>query len=277
MEIILTQHGRKLLNKGKLIVKHYKFFDDEVDYQASPGDEYTTTPGAVTPLTIFPDSNLLWIDAQSGSYLRDSGGAAPDNGEIVSTLIDRGNVGDCVSAGGSGLTYDATAFGSRGGLVFAGGASDLFTSPSWVLNSRCSGIIVWRTTSGGARAAWGHAATNTHTSVFWNANLVVARRIDGAGGLDTSHVQAAATNTWSSWRLQNSGGESWGPAGISGSSAVAGVIPASSATTKIGALNAGVAPYIGTIGEIVLVDKLMTEGERAALQAYIVARWGLTA
>lgn len=44
MEIILTQHGRKLLNKGKLIAKYYKFFDDEVDYQATPGDDWENDP-----------------------------------------------------------------------------------------------------------------------------------------------------------------------------------------------------------------------------------------
>lgn len=33
MEITLTQHGRKLLSQGKLIVKYYRFFDDEIDYQ----------------------------------------------------------------------------------------------------------------------------------------------------------------------------------------------------------------------------------------------------
>lgn len=32
MDVILTQHGRKLLSQGKLIVKYYRFFDDEIDY-----------------------------------------------------------------------------------------------------------------------------------------------------------------------------------------------------------------------------------------------------
>lgn len=33
MEIVLTEHGRKLLSQGKLAVKFYRFFDDEIDYQ----------------------------------------------------------------------------------------------------------------------------------------------------------------------------------------------------------------------------------------------------
>jgi hypothetical protein len=33
MEIILTEYGRKKLAEGKLIVKYYRFFDDEVDYK----------------------------------------------------------------------------------------------------------------------------------------------------------------------------------------------------------------------------------------------------
>jgi hypothetical protein len=32
MDIILTQHGRKKLAEGKLQVKYYRFFDDEIDY-----------------------------------------------------------------------------------------------------------------------------------------------------------------------------------------------------------------------------------------------------
>ena len=32
MDVILTQHGRKKLSEGKLIVKYYKFSDPEVDY-----------------------------------------------------------------------------------------------------------------------------------------------------------------------------------------------------------------------------------------------------
>ena len=33
MEIILTERGRALLSQGKLIVKYYRFMDDDVDYQ----------------------------------------------------------------------------------------------------------------------------------------------------------------------------------------------------------------------------------------------------
>jgi hypothetical protein len=39
MEVILTQHGRHLLSKGRLIVKYYAFHDDEIDYQAQFNDQ----------------------------------------------------------------------------------------------------------------------------------------------------------------------------------------------------------------------------------------------
>lgn len=239
-------------------------------------DEGGTAPDP-TPATIFAGSNLLWIDALGGAYLRDGGGAVPDNGEVVATAIGRGTVGDSASAGGAGLTYDATAFGNRGGLAFAGGATDYLLSPSWTLASRCSGIIVWRATSGGARGSWGHGATNTRISQFWNANLSVARRIDGALGLDCSFAMLSATNSWSSFTLENSAGTTWGPGGLSGTSAVAASIPGTAAQTTIGALNAGVAPFVGIIGEFVLADVVMSTAQRTALQAYVVARWGLTA
>lgn len=34
LDIKLTEKGRELLSKGKLKVKYYSFFDDEIDYQA---------------------------------------------------------------------------------------------------------------------------------------------------------------------------------------------------------------------------------------------------
>jgi hypothetical protein len=59
MEILLTQHGRKLLSEGKLIAKYYRFFDDEVNYKIS---EYYS--GTYTP----PSRYLL--DSDSGYFSR---------------------------------------------------------------------------------------------------------------------------------------------------------------------------------------------------------------
>lgn len=223
------------------------------------------------PLSIFAGSNLLWIDAKGGTFLRDSGNNVPSDGEAVVTAVDRGNVGNSTSSG-SGVTYSASAFGSRGGLSFAGGSSDYFTTPSWVLNGRCSGGLVWRPTTGGARGAWNHGAVNTRTGVFWNANLAVARRIDGAGSADASFARTAGVDAWMTWRLQDSDGECWGD-GTSGTSATNVTIPTSSATTIIGSFASGVAPFVGTLGVLVLVDTVMTEAQRLALQSYLEA-WG---
>lgn len=37
LDVILTQHGRKLLSKGELKIKYYSFSDDEVDYKVTSG------------------------------------------------------------------------------------------------------------------------------------------------------------------------------------------------------------------------------------------------
>lgn len=42
VDIILTQYGRKKLSEGKLIVKFYKFFDDDCDYQNLPSSGSAT-------------------------------------------------------------------------------------------------------------------------------------------------------------------------------------------------------------------------------------------
>jgi hypothetical protein len=66
----------------------------------------------VSPATIFPTGNLLWIDGFGGVYLRDGGGDIPANGEQLGSVLDRGNVG--ASTPGTGVTYSSTAFGGRG-------------------------------------------------------------------------------------------------------------------------------------------------------------------
>lgn len=227
------------------------------------------------PAQIFAGSSLLWVDAYKGAYLRDGGGAAPDNGEVVATAVDRGTVGNCLSAGGVGLTYDATAFGGRGGLACVGGVNDWLLSPVWTLASRCSGIVVWRAAAGSV-GVWGHGTINTRMCCFWSANQSIARRIDGAAGLQAQFAMPAATNFWSSFRLQNPTGETWGPGGLSGASAVVAAIPGTAAATGIAAASdAGAIPFAGVIGEVVLVDAVMSEAQRASLQAYVVAKWGL--
>lgn len=228
------------------------------------------------PRTILPGCNLLWIGGRGGAFLRDAGGNIPADAEAVATIKDRGNVGDLTSAGGGGLTYNAAGFGGRGSIAFAGGGTDYATSPSWTLNGRASGIIVWRATTGGARGVWCHGATNVRVSQFWNANLGVSRRIDGAGGLDCGHAMAAGTDFWTSFRLTNGDGETWGKGGVSGTSTVDATIPTSAAATVVGSL-AGVAAFVGEIYELVLADIVMTEAQRLRLQAYAQRESGLAA
>lgn len=39
MDIVLTEHGRKLLGEGKFSPRFYRFGDEEVDYQTTPEPE----------------------------------------------------------------------------------------------------------------------------------------------------------------------------------------------------------------------------------------------
>ena len=43
MEVVLTQHGRKMLAKGLFVPKYYAFSDDEVDYKVSSFSQLTAS------------------------------------------------------------------------------------------------------------------------------------------------------------------------------------------------------------------------------------------
>jgi hypothetical protein len=236
-----------------------------------------TVAADVSPLTIFPTGNLLWLEAFGGTHLRDSGGAAPSDGEAVVAAVDLGNVGDCTTSG-AGVTYSAAAFGGRGGLAFAAGANDWLLSPSWVLASRCSGIAVFNIPSG-TRGAWGHGAVNTRMMLLWGPSAIKARRIDGAAGLQTEVAAAASTDFWSSFLMDDTITEIWGMGGLTGVPVTgASSIPGTAATTGIGAAsNTGTIPWLGTLGLLVLWDGVMDDTQRGQLEAYAQSVSGLGA
>lgn len=235
--------------------------------------EEPTVPVDDTPLIIFPAASLLWLRFLGGAHLRDAGGAVPDDAEVAITAVDLGNVGNAVNAG-PGVTYSAAAFGGRGGVSFAGGATDHFVSALMTFAARCSGGAIWRP-SAGTRGLFGIGAASSHTSLFRTDANSSLRRQDGSGGKDTVLVPTISTTAdhVTTWRAQDAGAYWNDSVSGSASSAVAATLPpATPAAVYVGTYAPGVAPYAGLIGEIVLVDAVSTPQQDARLAAYLAAQ-----
>lgn len=65
LDITLTEEGRKKLSQGKLQVKYYRFFDDEVDYQISFN---AIEAAAIAPTGSTPSNAVIFGDGLDVVY-----------------------------------------------------------------------------------------------------------------------------------------------------------------------------------------------------------------
>lgn len=77
MDIILTQYGRKKLSQGKLEIKFYRFFDDEVDYQTQVSEIDSVGPGPGPGPGPDPEPAAL-LHLASGTFTRSTSGSYYD-------------------------------------------------------------------------------------------------------------------------------------------------------------------------------------------------------
>lgn len=226
--------------------------------------------GEVSPLTIFPSGNLLWIDGLGGRYLRDAGGNVPDNAEAVATLINRGRgVGDATAASAN-VVYSSGAMGGLGAVSFNGTSGAVATTPAWVLANQASGGAVWRFADTSPRGLYQHGAVNGHTAVFRNTGSLTMRRLT----TDATVASTSLTSRWTVFRASTATSYIEDSEGT-GSQTSAVAIPATSVATTIGGLSDTVFIMNGTIGEFVLWDGFASDGQLASLKAYFIARWGI--
>lgn len=234
-------------------------------------DRRAAAGGTVSPLSIFPSGNLLWIDGLGGQFLRDAGGNVPDNAEQVATLINRGRgVGDA-TASSAGVVYASAAMGGLGGVSFNGTIGAVATTPSWVLAGRASGGAVWRFADTSPRALYQHGGVNGHTSVFRDAGSLRVRRLSAA---DATVASTSTISRWTVFRASTATSYIEDSEGT-GSETSAVAIPSTSVATTIGGLSSSVYVMNGTIGEFVLWDGFATDAQLASLKAYLIGRWGL--
>lgn len=224
----------------------------------------------VSPLTIFPTGNLLWLDGYGGTYLRDSGGNVPSDAEAIASYIDRGNIGN--GTGAAGTTFSAAAFSGRGGIAFDGASGSVLVSPSWLADQRMSGGAVWQF-NGDNQTLYQHQGLNGHTNVY-RGTAVTMRRMSGAAG-DLTFATTAGIPRADVWRMSTTRIDGTDSEAGTGAVVSASAITSAGGTTTIGGLTSTIFRLTGLVGELVLHDSYASATQIADLLAYLRARWGV--
>ena len=209
----------------------------------------------------------MWIDAHAGTYLTLSGAN-------IDAAIDRSGSGNSPTETLTRRpTYDATAFGGRGGMLFTAANSSRLTTPTFAMGARSSGSAVWRPTGANQGLLEFHNI-NTHTLVFYAAGNLTVRRVSGGGG-DAVLAATAPLDVRCTWAFDGSRLR----AIINGNETIISfggtAPPALSSELTIGGISRGaVWPLNGHVGEIVFADAVWTDAQMDAVDAAMAARWG---
>lgn len=225
----------------------------------SKGDPFEALILALSP--------KVWLDAHGGDFLSLSG-------VNVDSATDRSGSGNTPAQTGSARpTYDATAFGGRGGLLFDAALSQTLVTPTFSMGARSSGSLVWRATAD-SMAALEFGALNTHTLVFCQGgNEIVRRASGGAGGGDLANAVSFPVTMRVTWRVSPTSARAIfdGAPTTIGAGATP---PALSAALTIGAINSGGLFFLdGLIGELIFADAEWSDAEMDAVDAAMAARW----
>lgn len=214
-------------------------------------------------------SPKVWIDAHGGSFLSLSGS------DIDSATDRSGNGLHPAQTGSARPTYDATAFGGRGGILFNAASSQTLATPSFAMGARSSGSLVWRITADN-QAAFEFGALNTHTLIFCQAgNETVRRASGGVGGGDMTKAVIAPVTMRVTWRVSQTSARAIfdGVATTLGASAAP---PSLTSVLTMGAIAGGsIFLLSGHIGELVFADAEWSDADMDAVDAAMAARWGL--
>lgn len=207
-------------------------------------------------------STRVWLDAHAGTYLTMT--SAP----LIDAAINRCDSG--LHAAASGVlrpSYDPTAFGGRGGMIFSG-AQQLLT-PAFLCQPGTSGSVVWDP-SATSQAALELGPLNSHVLVFAEAGFA---RVRAPGAGDQAQIPWTSGQLRITWRTSPSrviraiinGGvhTSLGP-----SLAVTQTAPLS-----IGMLGGSYYPLDGAVGEVLFADTEWSDAEMDTLDAALAARW----
>jgi hypothetical protein len=246
--------------------------------------------GVATPKTILGQTGLMWYDAHEISdgavtTWPDLSGNGVDFAQATAAnQPTRSATG--LSATKPGVTFDGSASPNHDILSTANVDWTAATGATWIMvlkDTATSASVVFEK-SVSASATLGSCGTFVNEaadliSLAWRGGSSVARNYrSGAQSLaspvvlvnrlDFTQAAAAEMEMYVNGTLQSltaatgAGEESAGGLGNN--------------PFFLGARSGGVAPWAGTVGELIMVPRAIAAGERASLTALLGAKWGIT-
>lgn len=220
-------------------------------------------PFAALVATLSP---RVWIDAHGGTHLTLSG-------LNIDSATDRSGSGNhATMSGGNRPSYDPTAFGGRGGMLFAAPTLQRLVTPPFAMGARSSGAIVWRPTGDNQTAFEFGATFDQHGYLLCSGGGVRLRRAPAGGEVN---IATTYPQQWRViWRMDDTGVRALFNGAVRTLGAAAGKPPALTAPLYLGAIQGGVTFSLdGHIGELVFADAVWTDAEMNAVDAAMAARW----
>jgi hypothetical protein len=251
---------------------------------------YTTDAGPVTPVSAPTEISgcALWLDGADSSAA-----SMLLNGSLVETWKDKsGNGRDFTATGTARPTLTATAINSRSAVTFNGSTNTLTgnTATQDVIRNLAGYTVfaVLRTASiaAGERLAFGVGATvmfrtgQTDSRSFIGGRRVAADTLESVMGaasdlsVGTTFIQTAAVNH----AAQSLTGLRNGAAfGLDTTYMAAGVSENVASSVSVGTQAGGTYGFWnGEIAEIVVFNTALSTTDRARVEAYLAAKWGIS-
>lgn len=223
--------------------------------QARRADSFASLISSLSP--------KVWLDAHGGTYLTRTGA-------LIDSATDRtGNALHATASGATRPSYDAAAFGGRGGMVFAG--AQFLATAAFAMGARSSGCGVWRVdVTNSALCEFG--AFNTHSYVYHAGSP--PHRVACGGGGEARGVGVLSTTLRVVWRVDSSEVRALFNGVAVTTPGVPGTPPAATDSLYVGALSRGTILRLGgAVGEVVFADAVWSDAQMDAVDAAMAARW----
>ena len=245
---------------------------------ADSGTLYTTDAGPVTAVSSPTEISgcALWLDGADATSMFDatSGGSNVPYGNVVARWEDKSGGGRHATATGTARpTLTPSGLNGRSVVTFDGSATQMQIDSTFLVTSNATILAVARRTSGSfgavitSKGAGDTSPALQHSTGSWQINHAGNLSVIGfqAGyAVLSGTISAGATAAFANGLLQDSDASS-------------GTLSSDAAKTYIGTYRAAIANVLaGEIAEIIVYNTALSTADRARVEAYLAAKWGIS-